>query len=373
MLRKARLHMVLLAVLSALPLAAGSATAQEPVQPWQQPQISIAWPHDGYDNPASVGGSARSTLAVPAIDAKIEVVWPHDRQGQGAPVATAPLVNVEVYLFERGTLNPVPCDLPNRVILRWSRSEHAGRPGATLYPAHDLPGYPGPGSALGACIMRTVDGKTFPVWLFNDVPTLMGEGNLSLVDTYFFVEVEGADARSNVWAHAVDPRTILPSGYPPTGGVSDSAPSVIDALITVVYPHSFQGAFLPAAEAPLVNVGVDLAEHPAAAGGAGWRSAAAHFEQPVQLLRSLNDGYLEVIKPADQVVTQTVEAFGVTYSWPRWEFDDVDVSAVQNPMNKYYFAVRVDGVPTHTTIWSHGADPRTFFPQRDVPACSCDV
>ncbi len=41
------------------------------------------------------------------------------------------------------------------------------------------------------------------------------------------------------------------------------------------------------------------------------------------------------------------------------------------PGAKYYFAIRVDGVETHTTIWAHGADERTYPPQADIPARDC--
>lgn len=338
MLRKIESCVLLLAVLAVTLMTGGPSAAQDPPSP---------------------------------IDAKIQIVWPHNRQGNPVDVGAAPLVNVEVYLFQRGTLNPVACDLANKVILRWSRNEWAGRPGAVLYPAHDLLDDPGPGSAVGERIMRTVEGKTFPVWVFNDVPTLLGEARLSWVTTYFFVEVEGADARSNVWAHGGDVRTVMPGGYPPTRGVSEEVPSVIDALIAVVWPHDGEGHPRPVAEAPLVNVGVELAEHPAVAGRADWRSAPASLGRSVRLLRALNSGYLEPAKPADRVVTQTQQYADALFSWPRWEFNDVDVSAARDPLNRYYLAVQVDGVPTHTTIWAHGADARTYFPQRDVPARGC--
>src|SRR5579885_3238445 len=80
------------------------------------------------------------------IDAKIEIVWPHDQQGNPAPVASAPLVNVEVYLFQRGTLDPVPCNFANPVTLRWAQNgtSHVGWPTVTgprgdgeLAPAYD--------------------------------------------------------------------------------------------------------------------------------------------------------------------------------------------------------------------------------------------
>lgn len=314
-------------------------------------------------------GAPRPVYADPAVDARIEIVWPHDEQGQEAPVGTARLVNVEAFLFERGTLNPASCDFPNRVVLRWSRNLASGRAGVSrLVPAHDLPGEPA--SAVGQRTTRTVGGRTFPVWVFNDVPTGLPTLPGIAVTTYFFVEVEGSDARTNVWAHTADVRTFLPEQRPPTMGIGTSAPAVVDALIAIVWPHDEAGNVRPVGAASGVNVGVDLAEHPAT-GGDFWRSIGPGRKRPVRLLRSLNDGPQEVVQQLTQPVIRTQQGGdGVTYSWPRWEFNDVDVAAARDPTNKYYFAVQVDGVPTHTTIWSHGADARTIFPQPDLPARS---
>ncbi|MGH7860837.1 MAG: hypothetical protein ACREOS_01220, partial [Candidatus Dormibacteraceae bacterium] len=86
---------------------------------------------------------------------------------------------------------------------------------------------------------------------------------------------------------------------------------------------------------------------------------------------ALNDGFLTPVKAADQVimVSQTLST-GRRLAWHRWEFNDVDVSAARDPLNKYYFAIQVDGVPTHTTIWAHGAAARTSLPRPDVPTTS---
>jgi len=48
--------------------------------------------------------------------------------------------------------------------------------------------------------------------------------------------------------------------------------------------------------------------------------------------------------------------------------NDVDVSRAKDPSQKLYFMVRVEGVDTATSVWAHGADPRTYFPQPDVPS-----
>ena len=49
-----------------------------------------------------------------------------------------------------------------------------------------------------------------------------------------------------------------------------------------------------------------------------------------------------------------------------WDFNDVDVSAANDPLSRVYFWVTVDEVPTYSNIWAHGADARTLFPQPDV-------
>lgn len=155
--------------------------------------------------------------SVPAVDAKIEIVWPHDQLGKAAPVGSAPLVNIEVYLFQRGTLNPVPCTFSNTV---------------TLHSAMNWEIY-GQGHGTGGEMTvdrteavsaqrttRTVDGKSFPVWVFNDVPIGIPASTpyITNVKTFYFVAVQGADYRTNVWAHGADARTYFPQRDVPASG-----------------------------------------------------------------------------------------------------------------------------------------------------------
>lgn len=316
-------------------------------------------------------GSLSRASAQPAVDARIEIVWPHDEEGREASVESSRLVNVEVFLFERGTLNPVSCSFANKVVLRWARNVLGVE--TVLKPAHDLPD--DPGRAVGQRLVRASEGKTFPVWVFNDVPVaqpFIPGAKLQWNTTYFFVEIEGAEARTNVWAHGTDPRTFLswvPGVHGPTRPTDESAVQAVDAFIAIVWPHDSQGNPRPVREANLVNIGVDLLRHTSQVGKS---SVGFGFSGTVWLLRSLNDGLLEPVKPADEVITETAKfAESRTVVWPRWVFNDVDVSAARDPLNKYYFAVRVDGVETHTTIWAHGADARTYFPQVDIPARDC--
>ncbi len=143
----------------------------------------------------------------------------------------------------------------------------------------------------------------------------------------------------------------------------------MDAVIQIVWPHDGQGQARDVTEASLANVGVDLFHHPVISPTGDPPSVGFGFDRPVWLLQALNNGYLEPVKVGEKVRATSPLAEGV--SWPRWVFNNVDVSAARDPANKYYFAVKVDGVPTHTTIWAHGADPRTYFPEKDIPASSC--
>lgn len=306
------------------------------------------------------------TSADVPIDARIQIVWPHDGQGHEESVENASFVNVEVYLYGRGTRNPVPCSFPNKVILRWATNEPAPSGGFRLEPAHNLTSQIR--SAVGQQVMRNIDGKTFPAWVFNDVPVGAEKS------TYFLVEVEGADARTNVWAHSADPRTFLPSPVV-IASVRDNvpAPSVVDAYIQIVWPHDEQGRPRPVAEATLVNTAVDLTRHRTSSEeiSSDPISVGIAFNQPVRLLQALNDGPFEVVETAPHFTGAISDTPEGGFSWKRWLFNDVDVSASQDPSNKYYFGVQVDGIETHTTIWAHGADARTYFPAKDVPTNSC--
>ena len=329
---------------------------------------------------ASPCGPARADQA-PSVDAKIEIVWPHDPRGNAASVG-APLVNVEVYLFERGTLNPVPCGFSNQVTLHWAQNwtSHVGRPvpnsprgSGQLIPVDDADVQAPDGTetnvAVGQPVVRTVNGRSFPAWVINDVPVDPFFEIGGTVTTYFLAEVAGADYRTNVWAHGLDQRALLPQPAIPEG-VASSTPDQVDSLIPIVWPHDRQGRAASVAAAPLANVAVDLAVHPSDMGRSRWTSVGLGFGHPVRLYRSLNNGYLEPHAVQPEIVTHD-ETWGPSPgSWPRYEFDDVDVAATQNPANTYYFAAYVDGSTTHPAIWAHGANSSTYFPQRDVPASS---
>jgi len=59
--------------------------------------------------------------------------------------------------------------------------------------------------------------------------------------------------------------------------------------------------------------------------------------------------------------------------FPVWDFNDLDVRAAQDPANRLYLWVELDGVTTYPTIWAHGVDARTHFPVEDEPITGCGV
>jgi len=264
-------------------------------------------------------------------------VWPHG----GQPVNRAILANITAYIFQDDALNPPPCD--------WD-------PVVRLWMA--LNNQPARAIRIGQRRLFTDRGRIFPVWDFNNVSVAAARRPQNKL--YFFVTVDGVPTRHNVWAHAIDGRTQAPRAEPPTGVVT-SPPEAVDAHIQLVWPHG--GA--PVSEAERVNItalltrqGTRLAIPP----DLGWYPT-------VRLHWSVNT---EAEPDFDHTVIGTprpVTSNGLTYLV--WDFNDVDVSLARYPTNRYYFWITVDGVPTSSSIWAHGADARTIFPQADLPARSC--
>jgi hypothetical protein len=125
----------------------------------------------------------------------------------------------------------------------------------------------------------------------------------------------------------------------------------IDARIEVVWPH----AWAPVESAQRANIGLRLfmprsLDLPAC----GWRPR-------VSVWRAVD---MDPAEPLGHAVQRTVDG----QPFPYWELNDVDISRANDPGHKLYFLVRVEGVDTATSVWAHGADPRTYFPQQDVPS-----
>lgn len=300
-------------------------------------------PTGGPGAPTPTPGLPAPTPAPPgpvsAADAKIEIVFPHDAAGNPAPITGATLANLGAFLFSPSSLNPVPCNFGQPVRLFKALNSGVAEQVGTGTPS-DI----------------TVGGKRITQWEFRNVDVAGATNPLNKY--YFFLDVDGISASSNIWSHGADARTIFPQQDVPTGvGPIGSA---VDAKIEAVFPHDRAGNPRSVAEADLANLVVDIFSPGTLV------SAPPDADLVVRLFRSLNNGMQEYVAVGQK---QMVTRNGVTH--PRWVFNDVDVSAARTGTNKYYLRVVVDGVATRSNIWSHGADARTIFPQQDVPTSSC--
>ncbi|MBI4322483.1 MAG: cellulase family glycosylhydrolase [Chloroflexi bacterium] len=126
-----------------------------------------------------------------------------------------------------------------------------------------------------------------------------------------------------------------------------------DAKIQIVWPQGNK----PVSQADKANIGIYLFDRKTP------RSVCGNLSATVKLWRALNNGMEEPVGTAQKVV----RAIGGA-SIPAWEFNDVDVGAAKDPLNKYYFRLSVEGMGGYySNTWSHGEDARTYFPRQDVP------
>jgi hypothetical protein len=151
--------------------------------------------------------------------------------------------------------------------------------------------------------------------------------------------------RSVTWRFTVQATSAqlpIPAGF-----------SQLDAKIQIVFPHDAA----PVTEAQQANIATVLFAPGTAL------PVPCNFGRTVRLWRALNSDPAEQVAVGQRVI-RTVD--GTTF--PVWEFNDVDVSAANDPENKIFFFVAVDDSGTNSNVWVHGADPRTTFPFQDVPA-----
>lgn len=266
------------------------------------------------------------------IRAKIEIVWPHG----GAAVQDAELANITAYLISETGNDPPPCDWSPTVRLWAALNAEPARP-----------------IAVGQKRMFTVSGRAFPVWDFNDIDVSAARNPTNKLS--FFLTVEGVRTLPNIWVHAADARTIFPQADVPVGSASGQPPEV-DARVEIVWPHDN----LPADRAARANITAYLfhaRSKLAIAADGSWLPT-------VRLHKSLNT---ETEERGDGIIgmPRAVSAEG-GISFLAWDFNDVDVSAARDPLNKLYFWVSVDGVTSYPNIWAHGMDARTIFPQPDL-------
>ena len=125
----------------------------------------------------------------------------------------------------------------------------------------------------------------------------------------------------------------------------------VDARIEVVWPHDFA----PVTEADQANIGLRLfAPGSLTPPACGWQPKTTVWQA----------ANTDPVEPLDLAEQRSVDG----QPFPYWNLNDVDVSRAKDPSQKLYFMVRVEGVDTATSVWAHGADPRTYFPQPDVPS-----
>jgi len=206
-----------------------------------------------------------------------------------------------------------------------------------------------------------VEGHPFPFWELNDVDVSAARDPQTKL--YFLVRVPGVRTATSVWAHGADPRTYFPRQDTPTG-IATGEPQAVEARIEIVWPHDGLGREQPVDQADWANVTVALFE-----AGTG-RSVPLDWEPPgLTLYGAWNQG---VGRPlATEAEKRLVRRGAITF--PMWDFNNIDVRAARNPLNKLYLWVEVTGVTTYPTIWAHGADARTHFPVEDEPIVGCGV
>jgi hypothetical protein len=277
------------------------------------------------------------------VRAKIQIVWPHG----GAGVQEAELANVTAYLLQGdGTgsalsrLDSVPCDW-NPIVRLWAAPDN--------FPAGQV--------GVGVKRMVTGGGRRFPAWDFNDVDVSAARDPANRIT--FFVTVDDdrpVHVRHNVWTHAADARTLFPQQDMPAYA-SRLHPDAVDARIEIVWPKEN----LPVQEARTANVTAYLfnaATMSAISPDTTW--------SPVVRLHSTTNNEPEAAPGRGIVGTRRAVTGANGVQFLAWDFNDVDVSAANDPLNRIYFWVSVDNTPTHSNVWAHGADARTIFPQPDV-------
>ncbi len=126
----------------------------------------------------------------------------------------------------------------------------------------------------------------------------------------------------------------------------------IDAKVEIVWPHG--GA--PVEKADKANITAFLFYH------GSTLSVPCEFDRTVSLWAALDN------EPVDLVAIgkRRTADFGGRLL-PVWDFNDIDVSAAQNPLSKLYFQVRVEGGEVFSNVWVHGADARTRLPNPMEP------
>ncbi|MGC8781502.1 MAG: WD40/YVTN/BNR-like repeat-containing protein [Anaerolineae bacterium] len=128
-------------------------------------------------------------------------------------------------------------------------------------------------------------------------------------------------------------------------------PPAVDARIELVWPHG--GAAVT--EAKRANIGLRLF------GRNSLEPTPCTWSPRLTIWQAVDTNPAE---PLEQATQRVVDG----QPFPFWELNDVDVGRATDPAHKIYFMVKGDSFDLATGIWAHGADPRTYFPQQDVPS-----
>ena len=290
--------------------------------------------------PASTPSALSASRPTPsAIRAKIEIVWPHG----GVPVREADLANITAYLIAEpsssasGLPAPPACDW-NPTVRLWAA--------LNADPARQV--------AVGQKRMVTADGRTFPVWDFNDVDVAAARDPANKLT--FFATVDGVRTLHNVWTHAADARTVFPQTDIPTGTLR-RLPIALDSRIEIVWPHDN----LPPEQATLANITAYLS----APGTLQTIPPDVSWTPTAKLHWSLNADTEKTPGTGIAGVPRTLTASN-GLEFQAWDFNDVDVSAARETLNRLYFWVTVDDTATFPNVWAHAVDARTVFPQPDM-------
>ncbi len=130
-----------------------------------------------------------------------------------------------------------------------------------------------------------------------------------------------------------------------------SPPRAVDARVELVWPH----AWAPVAQAKQANLGLRLF------------TPDSLLPPPCNWVPKVTVWQAVDADPAEPLASAAQRSVGGR-PFPFWDLNDIDVSRANEPQHTLYFMVRVDGADTRTSVWAHGADPRTFYPQPEVPS-----
>ncbi len=268
----------------------------------------------------------------------IAIVWPHNGAGVPTSVAQSRAVNVSVW-----PSNAVSCATkPTQTITLWQAKNNE-----PAVPVDITPEF----------FQRNHGGIKFPSLEFNTVPADMASDPMN---RYYFML---GGWNGNVWVDATDARTYLPNPVQPTGFSDKATPAQVDTRIQIVYPHDRQGNFATLDKATLVNVAVDIFEH------GTLKSVPINYSAGPILLYIAEANYPMGLAQADAgsstiVAVANFEPYKIGETlYPRWVFNNVKVE----PGKQYHYLVRVQGIETFPTIWTHALDVRTYLPNPPVP------